>query len=237
EEVKLRVKNAIPRLAIVDKKNMIRSLVVLGFIFVGFFLHNLIGVKPGIIALGGSMLMLFVCRSESEETLTRVEWGVIFFFIGMFIMIGALEVNGVISWIGYKIIHMAGKNLFLVCMLVLWGSAVFSSIFDNIPFVITMVPLVRHFVLYFSQASGITDPLIIQTQIAQPLWWALALGACLGGNGTLIGASANIVMARISERNKCPVSFKHFFKYGSAFMLQSMILCTVYIWLRYFLPR
>ncbi len=235
EEIKVRVKNAIPSLAIVDKRNMIRSLIVFGLIFAGFFVHNLINLKPGIIALAGSMLMLLVCRSESEDTLMRVEWGVIFFFIGMFMMIAALEVNGVMSWIGYHIINLAGNNLFLVCIFVLWSSAIFSSILDNIPFVIAMVPLVRHFVVYFSQASGIADPLIVQLQVAQPLWWALALGACLGGNGTLIGASANIVMARIGERNSYPITFMRFFKYGFAFMIQSMLICTLYIWARYFI--
>ncbi|MGB2601728.1 MAG: ArsB/NhaD family transporter [Candidatus Omnitrophota bacterium] len=237
EEIRKRVKEAIPRLAIVDRQNMIRSLMVFGLIFAGFFMHNLLGVKPGIIALGGSMLMLLVCRSESEDTLMRVEWGVIFFFIGMFMMIAALEVNGVMSWIGYHIIHLAGKNLFLVCIVVLWGSAIFSSMLDNIPFVITMVPLVRQFVIYFSHASGIADPIAIQLQIAQPLWWSLALGACLGGNGTLIGASANIVMARISEKNNYPISFMRFFKYGFGFMIQSMVICTLYIWMRYFFAK
>ena len=237
EDIRKRVKEAIPHLAIVDGQNMIRSLIVFGFIFAGFFIHNLLGVKPGIIALGGSMVMLLVCRSESEDTLMRVEWGVIFFFIGMFMMIAALEVNGVMSWIGYHIIHLAGKNLFLVCIVVLWGSALFSSMLDNIPFVITMVPLVRQFVIYFSQASGLADPIAIQLQIAQPLWWSLALGACLGGNGTLIGASANIVMARISEKNNYPISFMRFFKYGFGFMIQSMVICTLYVWIRYFFAK
>ncbi len=237
EDVKKRVTEAVPQLAIVDKKNMIRALVVFSFIFAGFFMHSILGMEPGIIALAGSMLMLLVCRFESEDTLMRVEWGVIFFFIGMFMMIAALEVNGVMEWLGYNIIHLAGKNLFLVCIIILWGSAVFSAILDNIPFVITMVPLVRQFVIYFSQASGISDPVIIQAEIAQPLWWSLALGACLGGNGTLIGASANIVMARISEKNKYPVTFKRFFKYGIGFTAQSMLICTGYIWIRYFLGK
>jgi Na+/H+ antiporter NhaD/arsenite permease-like protein len=213
---------------------MIRSLYVFGVIFAGFFLHGVLHVEPGIIALGGSMIMLLVCRTESDDALMSVEWGVIFFFIGMFMMIAALEVNGVMEWVGQHIIQLAGNNLFLVCIVVLWGSAFFSSILDNIPFVITMVPLVRQFVIYFSQSSGITDPLVIQMEIAQPLWWSLALGACLGGNGTLIGASANIVMARISEKNNYPISFMQFLKYGSGFMVQSMIICTVYIRLRYF---
>ncbi len=237
EEMKARVMHAIPHLAIVDKKMMIRSLSIFALIFIGFFMHNILHVEAGVIALGGSMLMLLVCRSESDDALMSVEWGVVFFFVGMFIMIGALEANGVMEWIGYHIIHLAGNNLFLVCIVVLWGSAIFSSLLDNIPFVITMVPLVKQFIIYFSQASGIVDPVVIHMEIAQPLWWSLALGACLGGNGTLIGASANIVMARISEKNNYPINFMRFSKYGFGFMIQSMVICTAYIWLRYFMGK
>jgi Na+/H+ antiporter NhaD/arsenite permease-like protein len=234
EYVKNRLIRAIPHLAIVDKKNMIRSLSVFAFIFAGFFLHEKLGIEPGIVALGGSMIMLLVCHSESEDTLMRVEWGVIFFFIGMFMMMAALETNGVVQWLGDNIIRLLGGNLFMVCIVVLWGTAIFSALLDNIPFVITMVPIVKTFVDYFSQASGLSDAAAINLQIAQPLWWALALGACMGGNGTLIGASANIVMARIAEKNNYPISFGRFFKYGMFFMIQSMIICTLYIWARYF---
>ncbi|MDP8258112.1 MAG: ArsB/NhaD family transporter [Candidatus Aadella gelida] len=234
EKVKKRVTESVPALAITDPRNMKRSLIILGLMFIGFFSHSAIGVEPGIIALAGGMLMLVVCKCESEETLMRVEWGVIFFFIGMFMMIAALDVNGVISTIGEKILHFSGQNLFLVCIIVLWSSAIFSAVLDNIPFVIVMIPLIRHFVVYFSKNAGIIDPSIIHLQVEQPLWWALALGACLGGNGTLIGASANIVMSRISERNGYHISFSKFFKYGSVFTVQAMIICTLYIWLRYF---
>ena len=234
DKVKKRVTDALPALAIVDRPNMIKALAVMGLMFIGFFTHELIGVQPGIIALSGGMLMLLVCRCESEETLMRVEWSVIFFFIGMFMMIAALDVNGVISWIGQSVLDLAGGNLFLVCIIILWSSAIFSSILDNIPFVIVMLPLIRHFIVYFTNSAGIVDPAVIHFQVAQPLWWALALGACLGGNGTLIGASANIVMSRISEKNGYTISFMRFSKYGIVFMLQAMVLCTFYIWLRYF---
>ena len=234
DKIKTRLIDAIPALAIVDRKNMIKALWVLGLMFAGFLMHDMLGVKPGIIALGGGMLMLLVCRCESEETLMEVEWSVIFFFIGMFMMIAALDVNGVISWIGEGVLHVAGKNLLFVCIIILWSSAIFSSVLDNIPFVIVMIPIVRHFIGYFSTSIGVSDPAMISSNVAQPLWWALALGACLGGNGTLIGASANIVMTRISEKNGYPISFMRFFRYGSVFMFQSIIICTVYLWLRYF---
>lgn len=234
DEIKKRVQDAIPHLAIIDKTNMIKSLIVFAAIFLGFFFHDAVGLKPGIIALCGSMIMIVFCKAESDETFMQVEWGVIFFFIGMFMMIASLEVNGVIELIGRGILGFAGNNFFLVAIIILWGSAIFSSILDNIPFVITMIPLINQIIVSFSAKMGITDPAMIHLKVAQPLWWALALGACLGGNGTLIGASANIVMAKISERNKYHISFGKFFKYGFGFMIQSIILATIYLWLRYF---
>ncbi|MFH2137840.1 MAG: ArsB/NhaD family transporter [Candidatus Omnitrophota bacterium] len=232
--IRERVIKAVPRLAIVDRPNMIKALMILGLIFAGFFLHTVLDVEPGIIALCGSMLMMLFCRSDSDDTLMKVEWGVIFFFIGMFIMIAALEANGIIAWAGNSILSISDDNLFIICLIVLCGSAVFSAVLDNIPFVITMVPLVKSFIAHFAAASGVTDAAYIQAHIAQPLWWALALGACLGGNGTLIGASANVVMARISQKNKHPVSFGVFLKYGIPVTVQTLVISAVYIWLRYF---
>ncbi|MFH1093442.1 MAG: ArsB/NhaD family transporter [Candidatus Omnitrophota bacterium] len=235
--VRERVINAIPHLAIIDKKNMIKSLFILALILAGFFLQGVLHVEPGVIALAGSMLMILFCKSDSDETLMKVEWGVIFFFIGMFMMIAGLEANGVITKAGEMILSITSKNLFAVCLVVLFGSALFSAFLDNIPFVITMVPMIKNFITHFAGVMGVTDPAIIQTHIAQPLWWALALGACLGGNATIIGASANVIMVRISERNKYHISFGKFFSYGVPFTLQALIICGFYIWWRYFLNQ
>ncbi|MCG2710746.1 MAG: ArsB/NhaD family transporter [Candidatus Omnitrophica bacterium] len=235
KEVRERVINAIPHLAIVDSKNMVKSLSIIGLVFAGFFLQGVLRIEPGIIALAGSMLMILFCKSDSDETLMKVEWGVIFFFIGMFMMIAGLEANGVITKAGESILMLTGKNLFAICLVVLFGSAMFSAVLDNIPFVITMIPLVKNFIIHFALSMGVTDPAIIQTQIAQPLWWSLALGACLGGNATIIGASANVVMVRISGRNKYPISFTSFLSYGVPFTLQALVISGCYIWWRYFL--
>lgn len=213
---------------------MIRSLIVLSLVLVGFFLHSVIHLEPGIIALAGGMIMMLVCNAESEEVLMKVEWSVIFFFIGLFMMISGLEHNGVIDYLATNMLSLANNNLFVLCMVVLVGSAVLSAILDNIPFVITMVPLMKLCFASIAVSMGITDPAMIHTQIAAPLWWSLALGACLGGNGTLIGASANVVMAQICHRNKYKVSFFLFSRYGVAFMVQSVAISAVYLWLRYF---
>ena len=234
DHVKKRVLDAIPTLAIVDKKNMIKSLIILGLMLVAFSLHSITHLEPGIVALGGSMVLMLLCKTKTDHALMEVEWGVIFFFIGLFMMISAMEHNGVIRWLGQEALKLGGNNLFLMCVIILWGSAIFSSVLDNIPFVITMVPLIKYCIPMMAHTAGVTDAAMIHTTIAEPMWWSLALGACLGGNGTLIGASANVVMSHICERNKYPVSFMLFSKYGIGFMVQSMIICTIYIWLRYF---
>ena len=233
-EVRNRVTESFPNLAIVDKKNMIKTLIVVGLMLIAFFLHSFTGLEPGVVALGGSMVLMVLCKTKVDDALLKVEWGVIFFFIGLFMMIAGLEQNGILLMLAKSMFRLGGRNLLLMCIVVLWGSAFFSAVLDNIPFVITMVPMIKYLIPSIAAASGITDPAVIQTTIAQPMWWSLALGACLGGNGTLIGASANVVMARICERNKYPVKFTHFSRYGIFFLLQSMIICTIYIWLRYF---
>jgi Na+/H+ antiporter NhaD/arsenite permease-like protein len=233
QNVRDRLNDSIPHLAIVDKDNMKKALIVLGFIIIGFFLHNVIHLEPGIIALAGGMILLLVCKAESNEALMQVEWGVIFFFIGLFMMTGALQHNGVIAMFANAMLKFSHGSILAACLILLWGSALFSAVLDNIPFVIAMIPLLKLLIPAIAAQMQITDPTAIHHSIAQPLWWSLALGACLGGNGTLIGASANVISARISEKNGYPVSFMRFTKYGFLFMLQSIALCTVYIWLRY----
>lgn len=234
EQTKRRVTEAIPHLAIIDKKNMIRALIVLGFIFLGFVTDGITHLKPGIVALTGSMFMILICRTGIDQTLMKVEWGAIFFFIGLFMLVSGLEHNGVIKLLAGGIIKTAGPNILLLCLVILISSAFISSILGSIPFAITMIPIVKELIIYLSQYSTITNTALIHTQIAQPLWWSLALGASLGGNGTLIGAAANVVAAKIGERNHHTITFFRFFKYGFPLMIQSIIICAIYIWLRYF---
>ena len=234
ESVKKRVTEAIPGLAIIDLKKMKRALAILGLIFLGFFTQGITGIEPGIIALSGSMLMLVSCGNKLDATFMRVEWSVIFFFIGLFILVSGLEYTGLIKVLAGLLINMAGNNLFLLCAIILCGSALFSSILDNIPFVITMIPMIKRVIEHFSSTAVGMDAAMINTHIAAPLWWCLALGACLGGNGTMIGASANVVMSKISDRNNHHISFFRFFKYGFPFMIQSILISLLYVWLRYF---
>jgi Na+/H+ antiporter NhaD/arsenite permease-like protein len=222
--VRTRVTEACPKRALRDVKKMKRSLAVFGLIFIGFFTHHHLGVPPGMIALAGMSLMLLVCYTKSEKMLRHVEWDAILFFIGLFIIIGALEQNGAIDLLAAGMLGLCGDNMLLTAMVVLWGSALLSAVLDNIPFVIVMMPLIQRL---------LTDSGLPATG-DHPLFWALAFGACLGGNGTLIGASANVVVCKIGDRNGCPISFLQFMKWGFPFMIQSVLIATLYLWLRYF---
>ncbi|ADI02445.1 MAG TPA: ArsB/NhaD family transporter [Syntrophothermus lipocalidus] len=198
-----------------------RSLTVLGLVIVAFVLHQWLGLESATIALGGAaLLMLIMPDFEPEEALLTVEWPTIFFFIGLFIVVGALEKVGVIRFLAHQAIALTGGKPHVMAMTVLWTSALFSSFVDNIPFTATMIPLLKSVGTLSGADLG-------------PLWWALSLGACLGGNGTLIGASANLVVAGIAARQGLTITFKEYFKYGFPLMLVSIIISTVYIWVRY----
>ncbi len=222
--IKKRVQQSYPKLAIRDFKKMWWSLIVFFMIFTGFFFHHKLHILPGVIALGGMCIMLLVCKSDSEEMLKTVEWDAILFFIGLFMVIGAMEHNGVIEMLADYMLHFCGDNLFVASVIILIGSAAFSAVLDNIPFVIAMTPLVQNLII---KSGGTVDA-------SNPLLWALAFGACLGGNGTIIGASANIVVAKIGMRNGYPITFGKFLVYGVPYTIQAVIIALIYMWLRYF---
>lgn len=231
EHIKMRVLNSYPELAIRDHKKLKKSLIVFGLLFIGFFLHHHLHLQPGIVALAGMAIMLIVCQSKSEEMLKAVEWDAIIFFIGLFILIGALEHNGVIDLLATFMLSLCANDLLIAALVILISSAIFSAILDNIPFVIAMTPLVQKLIVEIDPQFTGNSTLPVGPHV---LYWALALGACLGGNGTIIGASANVVAVKIGERNGCKISFFEFMKYGSFFMLQSVIIAAIYLWLRYF---
>lgn len=232
---KERIMKAKPNKAIVDPLLLKLALPVLALTIVGFFFSRLIHVEAGIIALCGSLLMVVVCKVEMRTVLEKVEWTTIMFFIGLFMVIGALEINGVFQMLGTQIITLTNGNLLLTAITVLWFSAILSAIVDNIPLVIAMIPLIKSIVPVFAKQMGIDgSEELIKVQIEQPLYWSLALGACLGGNGTLIGASANVVIAQIARRNKYDLTFANFTRYGFPMMLLSLVICSFYVYLRYF---
>ncbi|ADN01746.1 hypothetical protein STHERM_c07960 [Spirochaeta thermophila DSM 6192] len=211
------------RKAITNPRLLNRSLLVLGLVMVGFFLHGALGLEPATIAMAGaSLLMLLSGEHEVEKFFHEVEWGTIFFFIGLFIMVGGLVEVGAIERLSQAVLSLTGGNIRSTSLLLLWVSGLFSAIVDNIPYVATMIPLIEH------MGETLGHPAI------QPLWWSLALGACLGGNGTLVGASANVVSAGIAGRSGYRISFLEFTKYGALVTGVSLLFSTLYIILRYF---
>ena len=192
-----------------------RSIAVLLGTIVAFFLHAPLHIEPAVVALGGATILLLVASDDVEDALERVEWSTIFFFVGLFVMVGALEERGVIGeiadWLAEATGSTAGQG-----MAILWGAAAGSALVDNIPFTAAMIPVVQEL-----QA----DDEVFQ----DGLWWALALGACFGGNATLIAAAANVAAAGVLERSGQPISFGRFLAVGLPVTLLSLVIATVYL--------
>ncbi len=230
-EARKRVMEMSVREAIMDRTLMIQSLVVMGCVILLFVLARQIHLEPGTIALlGAATLMLldnYAHHAEEQSrrvahTFNEVEWITIFFFVGLFIVVHAVDYAGVLKLAAGHLVQLTGGDRNTTTYAILWSSAVLSSIVDNIPFVATMIPLIKAMTTTLGGADAIL-----------PVWWALSLGACLGGNGTLIGASANLTVAGIGDRNGVPFRFLTYMKYGFPMMLVHIAICHVYLWLRY----
>ena len=217
---------------IVDRVLLVQSAAVLLLTILAFIAAGPLGLEPATIAMtGAAVLMLLDNWQHHNEKQTEnvhrtffdVEWITIFFFIGLFIVVHAVEVSGLLQLLAVKLVAATGGSIANAGYSILWASALLSAIIDNIPFVATMIPLIKS----MAPAYGGTDQI-------EPLWWCLALGACLGGNGTLIGASANLTVAGVAERNGVPFGFVRFTLYAMPMMLVSIAICHVYVWWRYF---
>lgn len=198
------------------------SIAVLLLTMTGFILHAFLPVSITMIALSAAILLLLLTEKEfkTEKILSNVEWITIFFFIGLFALVGGLEEAGVIDIIARFLLDLTNGNYAATTLLVLWMAGIFSGFIDNIPFVATMIPVISEFHHY-----GI--------EYLDPIWWALAIGACFGGNMTLIGASANLVVAGISESAGEKIAFLRFIKYGVPITIFSLIISTIYVYIRY----
>ena len=220
--------------AITDMALCRACVVVLALTFVGFFFHEFLHLEPATIALGGAALLLLVSRADITEVLHEVEWVTLIFFVGLFVMVAALIDTGIIGTIAKALVARAQHSPGGTAIALLWLSAFASGIVDNIPFVATVNPMLVDLARELA-VPGMEPVEMLQTPVMMPFWWALALGACLGGNFTLVGASANVVVAGIAERAHQPIGFKRYLGYGIPITLLSIALCTVYLWLRYLL--
>ncbi|MBP3962600.1 ArsB/NhaD family transporter [Paenibacillus lignilyticus] len=206
---------------ITDQKLLKKCLAVLGLTILGFFLHQLMHLESATVALAGAFLLLLLTGEHMMEgALTKVEWTTIFFFVGLFVLVSGLIETGVIAKLAAQAIELTGGNIIATSMLILWLSAIASAFLDNIPFVATMIPMIQEM-----GNMGVSN--------LEPLWWSLALGACLGGNGSLIGASANLIVAGLSAKEGYPIKFVQFLKIGFPLMLFSIVLSSFYIYFRY----
>ena len=209
---------------ITDHTLLRKCLAVIALTITLFVLHGSLGLESATVALFGAGLLLLITATRDENMITKVlskiEWPAIFFFGGLFILVGALVETGVIRMLAAEAIKVTNGNEDATAMLILWMSAIASAFIDNIPFVATLIPLIQDM-----GQMGLSD--------LTPMWWSLALGACLGGNGTLIGASANVVVASMAAQRGRPISFLSFMKVAFPVMIFTIIVSSVYVYLRY----
>lgn len=220
EEAKLKVMGMNEKECIKDKKLLIKSMAVLGITIAGFMLHGLLHYESATIALFGAAVLLLISKQKPEYILHEVEWKTILFFIGLFIMVGGIKETGIIKMLAEGVLNLTDGDLVLTTMAILWVSAVASAFVDNIPFVATMIPMIKD----MGAMSGID---------LNPIWWALSLGACLGGNGTIIGASANVIATGMAEEHGHKITFAKFFKVAFPVMILTIVISTVYIYVFY----
>lgn len=231
EEARERIMNFREREAITDPRLLKQSLFVLALVITGFVLAHPLRLEPATIAMFGAALLLLLSnlKSDAEEqseqvhkTFGKIEWITIFFFIGLFISVKGIEEAGLLRILADLVINYTGADLALTAMVILWVSAIASAIVDNIPFVATMIPVIKSMAPTFGGAEGL-----------MPLWWSLALGACLGGNGSLVGASANLIVAGFAERAGHRIRFLPFMLMAFPMMLLSIGIASLYVYLRY----
>lgn len=217
--------------AITDRRLLIQSLSVIALVISGFIMSHSIKAEPATVALFGAALLLVLdnlprhIEEQSDNvhrTFTEIEWTTIFFFIGLFVVVYGVETTGILDMLAEYVLHLTGGDRGVTAVAILWVSAVASAIVDNIPFVATMIPLIESMAVDFGGEEQL-----------MPLWWSLALGACLGGNGSLIGASANLIIAGFAERSGQPIRFLPFMLMAFPLMLTSIAISTVYVYWRF----
>lgn len=219
DEHKARIMELDEHAQIKNRRLLKQSVVMTALVVVGFMAHGALGLESCIIALGAAGIIMLISGESIEEALSNVEWTTLSFFAGLFVIVGAMAETGVIEMLAHALIDATGGNVFVTMLVLLIGSAVISSFLDNIPFVATMIPI-----LLAMESSGMD---------VTPLWWAVSLGACLGGNGTLIGASANVVLSDISKKNGHEITFVQFLKTGFPIMLLTVAIAGLYLVVRF----
>jgi Na+/H+ antiporter NhaD/arsenite permease-like protein len=204
---------------IADHRLLRLGLAVLGLTIAGFFFAGVIHQQPATIALLGAAALMLVARVEPDELIREVDWSTLLFFVGLYVVVEGLVASGVIGSVGAWLADATGGDQSVATLGLLWMSGIASALVNNVPYTATMIPVVQQL-----GASGLA---------MEPLWWALALGICLGGNATIVGASANIVAANVAGRAGHPIAFGRFLRIGGVVALVSLVISSAYVWVRY----
>jgi Na+/H+ antiporter NhaD/arsenite permease-like protein len=202
-----------------DRGLLVRTLIVVGLTIAGFLANSALGLENATIALLGATALMIVARLDPHQMLREVEWSTLFFFVGLFILVEAIVSVGIVGGIAGMVADATAGDEGATAMALLWFSAGASAIIDNIPYTATAIPVVHHLV-----EGGMSS---------DSLWWSLALGACLGGNLTIVGASANVIVANLALREGHPIGFGQFFRYGALVVIASLLISSAYVWIRY----
>lgn len=221
-ELKARIMELDPSRSLKDIKLLKKALIIFGIVILGFVLNNFINKGLAVISLSGAVVLMIVAKKTPHEAFKAVEWDTLFFFIGLFIMVKGLENIKIIEMVGEKLIHITEGRFKLATMLVMWVSAAFASILGNVATATTFSQIIHFMEPHFTG---------VNTQI---LWWALSFGACLGGNLTILGAATNVVAVSVGDKAGMKIGFLDFMKFSGIIVLQSLLLASAYILVRYF---
>lgn len=225
-EHRARIMDMDERAAIVDPVNLRRGGVIMILTIAGFLLHGMVGLQPSVVAMSGATLALICCRVSVEEALEKIEWGTLFFFMGLFVLVSGAQQAGLMNVFGKVLQYTDSWPVPVTILAVMWLSAFAGAVMNNVSFTAAMAVILGAFLK--------TSPNFQNVELQHLMWWGLALSVCLGGNGTLVGAAANLVMAGLAEKGGCKVTFLSFLRYGLPVTVGSMIAASVYILCRYY---
>ncbi|GMW00039.1 MAG: membrane protein [Candidatus Hydrogenedentota bacterium] len=226
--LRLRVMEMRPEKAITDKVTLVKSLTVLALVLAAFLLHDVAGFEPATVALAGSAILILITDGNPTKAFEAVEWPTLFFLMGLFVLVSGLDANGVLQWAAGEVMGVTQGSLWVTALILIWFSAVLSSLIGNIPLVATMIPIVHAMVPVLSSQPGADAK-----AVSFALWWSLALGACFGGNGSVFGAAANVVVLEIADRSGTPISMGTFSRYSIPVTIATLAASSAYVVLRY----
>ncbi|TDT69728.1 putative tyrosine transporter P-protein [Hypnocyclicus thermotrophus] len=229
-DLKAKIMDIDPNKALKDKNILWKSALVMFFVILGFVTHTFTHIGIAVIALAGAVILMILINKEPEEVFKTVEWKTLFFFIGLFMLVEGVVEIGIIKILAEKLLEMTKNDVKITSILILWLSGIVSGVIDNIPYTTTLIPMIQKEMIPSIMKS---HPELTKKTIEYALWWALSTGACFGGNATIVGASANVVATGIAAKSGRKINFFEFLKYGILITLITIIVSTIYIYVRY----